>query len=123
MLYTIGEIIKRFRTEGACYKFSPKTITYMANKLGYRTKRIGGKVGYDSSLMTAISRHFKDAVEYDKGLGMKTPQKPLKQPNMGDYYTYNGERDNIDYDWEKNESIIRKAIIESINEMFGGKVL
>lgn len=123
MLYTIGEIIKRFRTEGACYKFKPNTISYMANKLGYRTKRIGGKVGYDSSLMTAISRHFKDAVEYDKGLSMKTSQKSLKHPNMGDYYTYNGERDNVDYDWEKNESIIRKAIIESINEMFGGKVL
>lgn len=29
----------------------------------------------------------------------------------------------VDYDWEKNESIIRKAIIESINEMFGGRVL
>jgi len=123
MLYTIGEIIKRFRTEGACYKFNPKTITYMANKLGYRTRRIGGKIGYDSSLMTAISRHFKEAVEYDKGLGMKTPQKSLKQSNMGDYYTYNGERDNVDYDWEKNESIIRRAIIESINEMFGGGVL
>ena len=123
MLYTIGEIIKRFRTEGACYKFKPQTITYMAKKLGYRTKHIGGKVGYDSSLMTAISRHFKDAVEYDKGSCMKTPQKPLKQPNMGDYYIYNGERDNVDYDWEKNESIISGAIIESINEMFGGKVL
>lgn len=123
MLYTIGEIIKRFRTEGACYKFKPQTITYMAKKLGYSPKRIGGKIGYDSSLMTAISRHFKDAVEYDKGSGMKTSQKPLKQPNIGDYYTYNGERDNVDYDWEKNESIIRRAIIESINEMFGDKVL
>jgi hypothetical protein len=67
--------------------------------------------------MTAISRHFKEAVEYDKGLGMKTSQKSLKQPNMGDYYTYNGERDNVDYDWEKNESIIRRAILESIDEL------
>ena len=116
MLYTIGEIIKRFRTEGACYKFNPKTITYMANKLGYRTKRIGGKVGYDSSLMTAISRHFKEALEYDKGFGMKTSQKSLKQPNMGDYYTYNGERDNVDYDWEKNEN----KIMENNNKMLVG---
>lgn len=123
MLYTIGEIVKRFRTEGACYKFKPQTITYMAKKLGYSPKRIGGKVGYDSSLMTAISRHFNEAVEYDKGSGMKVPQKSRKQPIMGDYYTYNGERDNVDYDWEKNESIIKSAIIESINKVLGEGVL
>ena len=123
MLLTISQIIKRFRTEGRCFKFCPQTIMYMADKLGYTKKRIGGKIGYESSLMTAISRHFKEAVEYDKGLGVKVSQKLRKQPNMGDYYTYNGERYNIDYDWEKNESIIRKAIIESINEMFGGEVL
>ena len=118
MILTINEIIKRFRTEGQCYKFKPQTITYMASKLGYTKKRFGGKIGYDQSLITAITRHFNEAVDYDKGLGMKVPQKPLKQPNMGDYYTYNGERDNVDYDWEKNESfIIRKAIIESINEL------
>ena len=104
MILTINEIIKRFRTEGQCYKFKPQTITYMASKLGYTKKRFGGKIGYDQSLITAITRHFNEAVDYDKGLGMKVPQKPLKQPNMGDYYTYNGERDNIDYDWEKNEN-------------------
>ena len=97
---------------------------YMANKLGYTKKQFGGKIGYDQSLITAITRHFNEAVKYDKGLGMKVSQKPLKQPNMGDYYTYNGERDNIDYDWEKNESfIIRKAIIESINKVLGEDVL
>ena len=119
MLYTIGEIVKRFRTEGACYKFKPQTITYMAKKLGYSPKRIGGKIGYDSSLMTAISRHFKEAVEYDKGLGVKVSQKLRKQPNMGDYYTYNGERDNVDYDWEKNEgySIMNKVIITEGQEI------
>ena len=123
MLYTIGEIVKRFRTEGACYKFKPQTITYMAKKLGYTKKRIGGKIGYDSSLMTAISRHFKEAVEYDNGSDIKTPQKSRKQPNMGDYYTYNGERDNVDYDWEKNESIVRCAIIKSINKVLGGNII
>lgn len=117
MILTINEIIKRFRTQGQCYKFNPKTIKYMAVKLGYSLKRIGGKIGYDQSLITAITRHFNEAVEYDKGLGVKTPQKPQKEPIMGDYYTYNGESDKVDYDWEKNESLIRRAILESIDEL------
>lgn len=78
---------------------------YMASKLGYTKKQFGGKIGYDQSLITAITRHFNEAVKYDEGLGMEVPQKPRKQPIMGDYYTYNGERDNIDYDWETNESM------------------
>lgn len=104
MILTINEIIKRFRTEGQCYKFSPTTIKYMALKLGYSLRRIGGKIGYDQSLLTAITRHFREAVEYDKAVREKTPQKTLKQPIDGDYYTYNGERDNKDYEWEMNES-------------------
>ena len=123
MLLTVNEIIKRFRTEGQCYKFNPKTITYMAVKLGYNLKHIGGKIGYDQSLITAITRHFNEAVDYDKGLGMKMPQKSRKQPIMGDYYAYNGERDNVDYDWEKNESIIRSAIIESINKVLNDRII
>ena len=117
MLLTVNEIIKRFRTEGQCYKFNPKTISYMAVKLGYNLKRIGGKIGYDQSLITAITRHFNKAVEYDKKIGMKMPQRALKQAREGDYYTYNGERDNVDYDWERNESLIRRAILESIDEL------
>ena len=117
MILTINQIIKRFRTEGQCYKFRPQTIIFMAKQLGYGKKMVGGKIGYDQSLITAITRHFNEAVKYDEGLGMKVPQKSRKQPNIGDYYTYNGERDNVDYDWEKNESIIRSAIIESINKI------
>jgi hypothetical protein len=120
MLLTIGEIIKRFRTEGACYKFSPKTITYMAKKLGFGLKRVGGKVGYDQSLITAITQRFNEAVEYDKGFGAKEPQKALKQPKMGDYYTYNGERDNKDYEWE---SMIPRIVMEEINKVLGEEVL
>ena len=104
MLLTIGEIIQRFRTHGACVKFSPETIGYMAKVLRFHKKRIGGKIGYDQSLITAITQRFSDAVAYENSLKEKKPQKPLKQPNMGDYYTYNGERDNKDYEWEKNES-------------------
>lgn len=124
MILSINQIIKRFRTEGQCYKFKPQTIMYMANKLGYTKKQFGGKIGYDQSLITAITRHFNEAVKYDEGLAMKVPQKSRKQPNMGDYYAYNGERDNVDYGWEKNETfIIRKAIIESINKILGDDVL
>ena len=78
MLVTIGEIIKRFRTEGACVKFSPETIVHMANVIGYTKRRIGGKVGYDKRLITAISQRFKEAVDYEKGLGMKKAQKVAK---------------------------------------------
>jgi hypothetical protein len=76
----------------------------MASKLGYTKKQFGGKIGYDQSLITAITRHFNEAVKYDESLGMEVPQKSRKQPIMGDYYTYNGERDNVDYNWEKNEN-------------------
>lgn len=89
---------------------------YMASKLGYTKKQFGGKIGYDQSLITAITRHFNEAVKYDEGLGMEVPQKSRKQPIMGDYYTYNGERDNVDYDWEKNEN---KNMILYVNN--GGK--
>lgn len=118
MLVTIGEIIKRFRTEGACVKFSPETIVHMANVIGYTKRRIGGKVGYDKSLITAISQRFKEAVEYEKGLGMKKAQKSLKQPQMQprqlDYVGYNGERDNVDYEWEKDESIIKENNMDNL---------
>jgi hypothetical protein len=111
MILTINQIIKRFRTEGQCYKFKPQTIIFMAKQLGYTKKTVGGKIGYDQSLITAITRHFNEAVEYDKGLGMKVPQKPLKQPIMGDYYTYNGERDNADYEWEKDNELKTEGMI------------
>ena len=123
MILTINQIIKRFRTEGQCYKFNPKTIMYMANKLGYTKKQFGGKIGYDQSLITAITRHFNEAVKYDEGLGMKMSQKLLKQPIMGDYYTYNGERDNVDYDWEKNESIVSRIVMEEINKFLNKEIV
>lgn len=64
-LVTIGEIIKKFRTEGACIKFSPKTILHMADVIGYHKQRSGGKVGYEKSLITAISQRIREAIEYE----------------------------------------------------------
>lgn len=127
MLLTINQIIKRFRTEGRCFKFSPQTIMHMAEIIPYQQKRIGGKIGYDQSIITAIQRRFGEAVAYESSLKNKTPQKSPKQPQMKprrlDYVAYNGERDNVDYDWEKNESIIRHAIIESINKVLGENII
>lgn len=120
MLLTIGEIIQRFRTHGACVKFSPETIGHMAKVLRFHKKRIGGKIGYDQSLITAITQRFSDAVAYENSLKDKKPQKPLKQPNMGDYYTYNGERDNKDYEWE---SMIPRIVMEEINKVLVGEAL
>lgn len=101
---------------------TPDNYVYGKQAWVYK-EAVWGKIGYDQSLITAITRHFNEAVKYDKGLGMEVPQKSRKQPIMGDYYTYNGERDNVDYDWEKNESIIRSAIIESIKKVLGEEVL
>lgn len=115
MIKTVGEIIRKFRTEGACIRFSPKTISYMAGKLGYHIRRVGGKVGYDQSLITAISRHIMDAVEYERGVRTTASNVGGRRQEPADYYSFNGERDNVDYEWEKNEGIIRDAIIEAIN--------
>jgi len=72
--------------------------------------------------------HLKELLDYDAQQAVRKPQKPQKQPKeivWGDdnYETYNGERDNNDYEWEKNEGIIKRAIIESINKVFGRKIL
>ena len=122
MLWSAQEMSKRFRmTLGK--NVSPRAIHVFAEKLGYHMKRIGGKKGYDQSLYTALTRHLKELLDYDSQQAIKTPQKPKKQSNLGDYYTYNGERDNIDYEWEKNENKIKRAIVESINEILGIEIL
>lgn len=114
MLWSAQEMSKRFRmTLGK--NVSPRAIHVFAEKLGYHMKRIGGKKGYDQSLYTALTRHLKELLDYDSQHTVKTPQKPQKQLNLGDYYTYNGERDNIDYEWEKNENkVINKKVVKEI---------
>ena len=112
MLLSASEIRKRFRNALA-KDVSLQAIHYVASRLGYHQKMFGGKKGYDKSLYTALTQHFKDLVDYDAKVAMKARQKPNKQPNLGDYYTYNGERDNVDYEWEKNENMVKRPIIES----------
>jgi hypothetical protein len=56
---------------------------------------------------------LKELLDYDTQQTVRTPQKPQKQPKEivwddGNYEAYNGERDNIDYEWEKNENAIKE---------------
>lgn len=121
MLWSAQEMSKKFRM-ALGKNVSTRAIHVFAEKLGYHMKRIGGKKGYDQSLYTALTRHLKELLDYDRQQINKSPQKAQKQPNLGDYYTYNGERDNVDYDWEKNECMKhRKDLInegvEKINNL------
>ena len=107
---------------------SPRSIHVFAEKLGYHMKRVGGKKGYDQSLYTVLTRHLKELLDYNSQQTVRTPQKSQKQSreivwNDDNYETYNGERDNIDYEWEKNENKIKRAIVESINEILGIEIL
>ena len=122
MLWSAQEISKKFRN-ALGKNISPRAINVFAEKLGYHMKRVGGKRGYDQSLYTALTRHLKELLDYDSKQIAKTPQKPQKQPNLGDYYTYNGERDNIDYEWEKNESIVSKIVMDEINKFLNKEMV
>lgn len=94
---------------------SLQAIHHIANKLGYKEKHIGGKVGYDKSVYTVLTRHLNELMDYDKAIGIKRSQKPLKQPQIEpNYYMMNGERNNRDYEWE---SIMKRYIIEAIDEL------
>lgn len=122
MLWSAQEMSKRFRmTLGL--KISPRAINAFAEKLGYHMRHVGGKRGYHQSLYTALTRHLKELLEYNTKLTDRTKQKPQKQQNLGDYYAYNGERDNIDYEWEKNESIISRIVMEEINKFLGKEIV
>jgi len=115
MLWSAQEISKKFRN-ALGKNISPRAINVFAEKLGYHMKRVGSKRGYDQSLYAALTRHLKELLNYDSQQIVKTPQKLQKQQNLANYYTYNGERDNIDYEWEKNESIVSRIVMEEINK-------
>jgi hypothetical protein len=122
MIWSAQEISKKFRN-ALGKNISPRAIHVFAEKLGYHMKRIGGKKGYDQSLYTVLTRHLKELLDYDNQQTVKTPQKSQKQPKLGDYYTYNGEGDNIDYEWEKNESIVSRIVMEEINKFLDKEVV
>lgn len=111
-LITAQEIRKRIRNH-FMKDVSLKAINHLAQKLGYNIKTIGGKKGYNKSAYTAIQRHWNELLVYDN----EKPHRPTKQQTQGDYYMYNGERDNKDYDWEVDESVIREAVNKTINSL------
>lgn len=129
MIKTVGEIIRKFRTEGACIKFSPKTISYMAGKLGYHIRRYGGKVGYDQSLITDLQRHWKELNEYDKAVKEKAAQKQNKRANIAssrpDYNPdkFHEPEGRIDYSWEIKEEVVERIIESIINDFLNREIL
>jgi hypothetical protein len=120
MIWTINRIIQNFRTTRGV-KFSKGTITHFATKLGYGLKSGGGLVGYDKSVYTALTRVFPDMVKYENERSIKKAQKAQKQ-----VIDYNPDKfiepDRADYEWEKNESSIRRIVIEEINKFLVKKI-
>ena len=116
MILSAQEISKRFKM-ALRLDISPRTIHVFAKKLGYRMRQAGGKRGYHQSLYTFLSSHIKEMLEYENSISSTAEKNDKKANYPTDYYSFNGERDNIDYEWEKNENKIRNAIIESINEL------
>ena len=114
-LLTAQEIRKRFRCVFG-KDVSLQAIHYVAKKIGYKQKHIGSKNGYHKSVYTALTQHFRELLEYDATMCNKPQEKPRKQPILGDYYAYNGERDNVDYEWEKNEGKKQKNLIRLTEE-------
>ena len=94
---------------------STKAIKQMGEKLGCSAKhRAGNKVGYHKSFCDLLVRHLYELVQLDKELKKENSKRvnvPPKGKHNGEpnYYTYNGERDNNDYGWEKNESTIKES--------------
>ena len=104
-LLSAREIRKKLRME-SMIDVSLQAIHATAQKIGYRERHVGNKVGYHKSVYLALWQHISELLECDKELKEKKAQKQKKEPILGDYHTYNGERDNIDYEWEKNENKI-----------------
>ena len=127
MIWSAQEMSKKFRN-ALGKNISPRSIHAFAEKLGYHMKRVGGKNGYDQSLYTALTRHLRELLDYNTQQTVRTPQKPQKQPREvvwddGNYETYNGERDNNDYEWEKNEGIVSRIVMEEINKFLDGEIV
>lgn len=100
------------------------TINHLAVKWGYRKHIVGQKRGYESSLYTQLTRDIPFLVKTDNEIRKakemkdeKKRQEANKDKSIDSYYTYNGENDKADYDWEKNESLIRKCLKEAIDEI------
>lgn len=114
-ILTINQIIKIFRTRklptSDGLKLSSETIRYMAKKMGYPLIHAGGKIGYYNSIVMAIMQHIRETVEYEKWVQRKKAQSAPKVAKT------KSSNVNVDYSWEKDESVVRRAIIESLEEL------
>lgn len=97
-------------------------IHQLASDLGYSKHFVGQKRGYESSLYTQLTRNIPSLIEKDKEFKRQRAEELAKKRNddkkddkknspVDDYYTYNGENDRVDYDWEKNESIVKRHLM------------
>ena len=108
---------------------STKAIKQMGGKLGCSAKhRAGNKIGYHKSFCDLLVRHLYELVQLDKELKKENSKRvnvPPKGKHNGEpnYYAYNGERDNIDYEWEKNESIASRIVMEEINKFLDKEIV
>lgn len=95
--------------------------SFLKNIQKCQVYRVGGKIGFDQSAYTLLQSKIRALVAYDKAMGEKTQPRPQKRPQtqfyVPSYYSMNGERDNNDYEWEVDESIIRRAVNESLNKL------
>lgn len=113
MIWSVQEIGKKLRMAYG-EKVSPRVLHIFAKKLGYKIKSVGMKRGYDQSFYTVLSRHLKELFDYNKEFARKEMEKAQSRAEMP-YYVYNGEADRVDYDFEVSESLIRRAVMESVN--------
>jgi len=115
-LLSANEIRVRFRT-GMGLDISTEAIATVADRLGYKPLRFGGKIGYKSYLYTALTQNLAELRRCEEDIRNRKAFKRQKYTVQPNYYMFNGERDNVDYDFERNEGKIRRAIIESLCEM------
>ena len=114
MLYNLlspKEMSLKFRTDLGL-EICPKAIDIMAKRLGYKKKRYSDCVGYVKYVYTALTKHLGELRQCDaevKARKSAPRAKKRRSEPITNYYMFNGERDNIDYDWEKNDNAIKEG--------------
>ena len=124
-IVSVQQIRKSFRVHYGI-DYSLETIHVMAKRLGFSLRTIGMKRGYTASIYTELQRHWKEFNELDKRI------KERKNKNENGFKLINKDynpdkfiepQGRVDYEWEKDESIIRRAVTESLRKLLGGNVL
>lgn len=118
-IVSVQKIRQKFRmTYGIDYHLD--TIHMMAKRLGFTTRKVGGKRGYLANLYTELQCHWRELNECEEYVRQKEARKRNAEYNPDKFIE---PEDRIDYEWEKDESIIRRAVVESVRKLLGGNVL